>query len=133
MSKKKIKTMGDNNKERKSEVAKKRYKLIDRKEYNKKWRKENPSYFKEYYKQNKEIRLEANRRFWKNHPDRYQSFKIYSSARKSGKLINPQQCQMCGTKEKKIQAHHFDYSKPLIVTWVCTECHKAIHKKKQFT
>ena len=33
----------------------------------------------------------------------------------------------------KIQGHHFDYDKPLEVTWVCFECHKQIHKRKKFT
>lgn len=131
--KKRTKIWTDENRERKNEADRKRSKNIDRREYNKKWRESNPNYFKEYYKQNTEIRLEANRRFWKNHPDRHEAYKIYQRARDNKTLVNPGQCQMCGTKENKIQAHHFDYSKPLEVTWICVECHKEIHRKKKFT
>ncbi len=130
---KRSKIYADQNKERKSAVSKLRYKFTDRRAYNAKWRKENPDYFKEYYKQNTEIRLACNRRFWKKHPERYKAYRIYQVARNKGVLINPNQCQMCGTKDLKIQGHHFDYTKPLAVTWVCTECHKDIHRKKRFT
>lgn len=127
------KTWTENNKDKKRASDKNRSKRIDRSEYNREWRSKNKQYFRDYYKQNSEIRLAANKRFWENHPERYESLKIYQVARNSGKLKNPNQCQMCGTKEQKIQAHHFDYSKPLEVTWVCLECHKGIHKKKKFT
>jgi hypothetical protein len=119
--------------EQKKESDKKRSQRIDRTEKYKIWRKNNPNYFKEYYKQNREIRLEANKRFWKRHPERYKNWKIYTSARRLGKLLNPGQCTLCGTKEVKIQAHHFDYSKPLEVTWLCKSCHIEIHRRKKFT
>jgi len=35
-------------------------------------------------------------------------------------------CQICGTS-KNIQAHHYDYTKPLSVIWLCTEHHAKIH------
>ncbi len=120
----------EKNKDRKNLLERERKR--DRKQYCEKWRKENPNYFKEYYKQNREIRLECNRRFWENNPERYESWKIYQRARSNRILINPGQCQMCGTKEMKIQAHHFDYSKPLEVCWVCIECHKDVHRRKKF-
>ena len=129
---KRTKIWSDANKERKSEMEKIRCKTIDRSGYNKEWREKNPEYFKQYYVQNKEIRLECNRRFWIKHPERYESYKIYSNARRLGKLMNPGQCQICGNKDRKIHAHHFDYSKPLEVTWVCVNCHKDLHKKHKF-
>ncbi|MDP4120532.1 MAG: hypothetical protein Q8876_05700 [Bacillota bacterium] len=105
----------------------------DRKEYSEKWRNENPNYFKEYYKQNTELRLEANRRFLLKNPERKKFYSEYSSAKSKGLLLNPGQCQMCGTKDLKVEGHHFDYTKPLSVTWVCTDCHKGIHRRKKFT
>lgn len=131
--KKRTQKWTDENREKKNFTARKNYIPGKRAKYNEIWRKENPEYFKQYYKQNKKIRLECNKRFWKNHPERYKQFCIYQNARNKGILINPNQCQLCGTKEMKIQAHHFDYSKPLQVTWICLECHKEIHKRKKFT
>lgn len=123
------------NKEKKLESDRKRDRKNREKNIvkNKKWREKNPDYFKEYYKQNSEIRLACNRRFWINNPERYESFKVYQNARRKKILVNPGQCQLCGEKELKIQGHHFDYSKPLEVTWLCRECHKTIHSKKKFT
>lgn len=35
-------------------------------------------------------------------------------------------CFFC--KNKKVQAHHYDYSKPLKVIWMCAGCHIKFHK-----
>jgi len=40
-------------------------------------------------------------------------------------LIDRQPCFICG---EKAQAHHPDYSRPLDVTWLCPEHHKAAHR-----
>lgn len=47
-----------------------------------------------------------------------------------GRLIKPSICSECGAN-KNIQAHHYDYSKPLDVTWLCGKCHKAIHSSER--
>lgn len=49
---------------------------------------------------------------------------IVGNAIKRGKLI-PEPCFICG---KKAHAHHADYSRPLSVTWLCPEHHKAAHR-----
>lgn len=46
-----------------------------------------------------------------------------------GLLIKPNTCQICGKTDCEIQGHHHDYSKPLDVIWVCTECHGKLHRK----
>jgi murein L,D-transpeptidase YcbB/YkuD len=48
-----------------------------------------------------------------------------SNAIRLGKLIR-QPCEVCGA-DNKIQAHHPDYSQPLIVTWLCMKHHVALH------
>ncbi len=47
---------------------------------------------------------------------------------RQGKLKKPIECPRCGSGERKIQAHHHDYSKPLDVRWLCTYCHADFHK-----
>jgi uncharacterized paraquat-inducible protein A len=41
--------------------------------------------------------------------------------------ITKDPCVIC--KEKKVQAHHQDYSKPLEIVWLCAKCHTKAHKK----
>jgi|GEM_PF-5583814 len=48
----------------------------------------------------------------------------------SGILIKPDKCSICRKPNKKIFAHHEDYSKPLVVIYCCLECHKNIHNNK---
>lgn len=51
------------------------------------------------------------------------------SAILSGKVIKKNYCTICGKTECSIEGHHYDYSKPLDVIWVCTECHGKLHRK----
>lgn len=50
----------------------------------------------------------------------------------TAKQIKKGVCEMCFAN-KFIEGHHSDYTKPLYVTWLCRECHKALHKQKQIT
>lgn len=40
--------------------------------------------------------------------------------------ISREPCEWCGTSPS--QAHHFDYTKPLEITWLCVKCHNTVHK-----
>lgn len=42
-------------------------------------------------------------------------------------VIVKKPCRTC--RDKKVQGHHEDYSKPLIVQWFCSKHHKQIHEK----
>lgn len=37
-------------------------------------------------------------------------------------------CEICGST-KKVEAHHDDYNKPLVVRYFCFSCHRKWHKK----
>lgn len=43
---------------------------------------------------------------------------------KRGKLIRPEKCPICGEKSK-LQMHHSDYDRPLMIEWLCEPCHRA--------
>ena len=45
-------------------------------------------------------------------------------ALKNGKISKTK----CSCGEKKVEAHHSDYTKPLQVIWVCRSCHSNLHK-----
>lgn len=46
---------------------------------------------------------------------------------KIGKMIRDP-CINCGNK--KSHGHHLDYARPLDVIWLCSACHKNVHKLK---
>ena len=53
-----------------------------------------------------------------------------------GDIKRPEKCSVCGLNpplakdgRSQIQGHHYDYSKPLDVIWVCKKCHHEIHRK----
>lgn len=50
--------------------------------------------------------------------------RILLSAVRSGRLVRLP-CEMCG--EKKSEAHHEDYAKPLEVRWLCSAHHREAH------
>lgn len=54
--------------------------------------------------------------------------KVYYAV-KTGKLKK----ESCWCGEKEVQAHHFDYSKPLEVEWVCQRHHEVADKVRQMS
>ncbi len=56
-------------------------------------------------------------------PQKIKARRIVSHAIRDGKLIRPSHCESC-SKKRFVEAHHKDYSKPLVVNWLCKECHK---------
>ena len=61
-------------------------------------------------------------------PIKYKARTMVANAIASGKLIKPKECQTCGNSTRRIEGHHEDYSKPLVVLWLCSKCHSDIHK-----
>ena len=60
------------------------------------------------------------------HPDRVRVKGQLQYAVEVGKIKKPRTCENCG-RETRLSGHHEDYSKPLIVTWLCSSCHKLKH------
>jgi len=53
---------------------------------------------------------------------------IFHSEFKKGNIIKPENCSDCG-RAIKLSGHHPDYSKPLLIEWLCYECHGKRHRK----
>ena len=52
--------------------------------------------------------------------------KVYRALQ--NKTLKKGKCEKCGAK--KVVAHHDDYTKPLVVRWLCQPCHITLHKRK---
>lgn len=60
---------------------------------------------------------------------KYKARVILNAAVRSGELLRPNSCQRCGSTKGRIEGHHPDYSLPLEVVWLCSECHGLRHRK----
>lgn len=81
----------------------------------KRWRKNNPDYFKNRMKEN---------------PEEYQKYiarQRLNNAITKGEIVR-QFCEVINCKNIG-EAHHDDYSKPLDVKWLCKAHHEEYHKK----
>lgn len=58
------------------------------------------------------------------HPQRYWAHRATASAIRAG-LLEKKPCEQCG--EAKVDAHHSDYNRPLLVQWLCRKCHAGLH------
>lgn len=65
------------------------------------------------------------------HPEKYAARTAVGNALRDGKLIKPGECQKCG-RPGKVEAHHYDYLRPLDVEWLCFSCHRT-HEHGQIT
>jgi hypothetical protein len=49
-------------------------------------------------------------------------------------LLTREPCRDCGIEHDPpltvVQMHHSDYTKPLDVTWLCTDCHQDHHNEE---
>jgi len=89
-----------------------------RKEYAKKM-KDDPVFKASVYTSTKKYR--------ENNPEKYKAHSKVNNSSGDKKIEKPELCSVCG-KKKNLEGHHYDYSKPLDVVWVCHTCHIKIHK-----
>ncbi len=66
----------------------------------------------------KEHAARITREWRRKHPDRLAA---HNKAQLAG-LKAPSQCEACQLP-KRLEKHHPDYSKPLLVVWLCKPCH----------
>lgn len=66
-----------------------------------------------------------------NNMEKRKANNIVRSALISGALIKSNKCQLCGCIKDRLEGHHYDYSEPLKVTWLCSKCHRLFHKSSK--
>lgn len=64
-------------------------------------------------------------------PERVRARQLLNAAVRRGEVAKPDRCTACGL-EKRLTAHHDDYSKPLDVRWLCYACHGKEHRVVTF-
>ena len=98
------------------------------------WIDRNPERFRENcnrtYRKDPSKRRALIDRWHKKHPEAAKARRVVSHAIKSGVLKKPDHCSLCRKEAKGhfLHAHHDDYTKPLIVNWVCAKCHRVGHE-----
>lgn len=97
---------------------------------------------KELRDSNPELHREVCRRYRATHvrpsgpphrpsPERQYARRCIERAIKSGQMAKPLCCEQCGNEpqsKRRLQAHHEDYSQPLVVQWLCSRCHGLKHR-----
>ena len=102
-----------------------------RREYNKQFYKELQAsgYFKEY-EQKPEVKARKNRQMKQYIQDPRLRVKFlarwYARRMTENGTILQQPCALCGNENS--QRHHPDYNKPLLIVWLCADCHRKLHK-----
>lgn len=60
-------------------------------------------------------------------PEKDSARRQLASALKAGYISKAPLCSRCLEPSTKLHAHHWDYQRPLEVTWYCGLCHSAVH------
>lgn len=100
------------------------------------WRLKNQPQVKERHKayrktdSGNEAMRESRDRWSLRNPEKRAAHVILGNAIKSGKVKKPTSCSKCMKfmRSRILHGHHFDYTKPLEVEWLCVYCHIDEHK-----
>jgi len=82
----------------------------------------------EWAAENSDRATEAKRAWNERNPEKRQASIAVNNAVRGGRL-KKEPCEVCGSPES--QGHHDDYSKPLVVRWLCTAHHAEHHVKQR--
>ena len=81
------------------------------------------AYAQVLYQRQREHFKEKIRRWNAANPEKRSAQLQIRAAIKASRLFAPSACSQCGATDSRIEAHHHDYSQPLVVTWLCKPCH----------
>lgn len=69
------------------------------------------------------------KRYREKYPEKVCARHLINNSVASGKTERPNHCTVC-FKECTPEGHHEDYTKPLEVVWLCSQCHNNVHNEK---
>lgn len=72
-------------------------------------------------------RKTRNDRYKERFPERVKARNDLNKAIVKGLITKGENCKCCGFSSSNLHGHHYDYSKPLEVIWLCNDCHEEIH------
>lgn len=75
----------------------------------------------------KAVYREIMKRQYHKHKEKVKARQRVRYAILKGVIIKPENCSIC-YKKVNLEGHHKNYKKPLIVIWVCRDCHRKIDK-----
>lgn len=75
----------------------------------------------------KALRVKVTKEWASKHPEWAKAQTAAGNAVRDGKIEKPKLCEGCGLP-KRIEKHHPDYSRPLLVVWFCKPCHAIADK-----
>ena len=101
-------------------------------EANKKYRLNNPDRVKESQRKYRlSHRKEIGARERANNTVKRRTWNVLYRAIGSGKIVKPEECDVCHKASPIIHGHHDDYSRPLSVLWLCPKCHNDLKQEKK--
>lgn len=75
-------------------------------------------------------------RYQAKYPERRKAGNAVTRAVRNGTLLRPTVCSKCRKRPERgiVQAHHHKgYDKPLVVQWLCVQCHADAHRLRRAT
>jgi len=70
----------------------------------------------------------AKKKYLSENPIKRGAVNMVNDAVRDGRLYKSDCCSECGANAGRIYGHHDDYAYPMIVRWLCSECHTQWHK-----
>jgi len=77
----------------------------------------------------KEAGAKASAKWDRDNPIKKGATTIVRNAVRDGKITKPSACSSCDNSDGMLHGHHDDYAFPLVVRWLCPQCHSDWHKE----
>ena len=102
--------------------------MVNSREWHARNRAESRRRAKEWRERNQEKRKAYNAAYRARNRDKVRAREAVKRAVRKGVLVRPFACERCQRPER-LQAHHHDYRQPLVVEWICRDCHGQEHRR----